>query len=173
VILAAGALTAGLLGFPMFTKDTVFANFLAFPATGAVPGPADHELEIIMTIMQAAIILAVLGAAVYLFTKKGDRLAALGDAFPKTAALLAGGLGLDRINEVLIVAPVKILARFSARIIDSRIIDGVVNGAGHLSMLIGRLLAGLQTGELRRYAVSIIAGAFVVVGTALYFAGLF
>ena len=173
VILAAGALSAGLLGFPMFTKDTVFANFLAFPATGVVPGPGAHELEIIMTVMQAAMILAVLGAAAYLFTKKRDRMAALGAAFPNTAALLAGGLGLDRINEVLIVAPVKIMARFSARIIDSRIIDGVVNGTGHLSMLIGRLLAGLQTGELRRYAVSISAGTFFVVGTALYFAGIF
>jgi NADH-quinone oxidoreductase subunit L len=100
-------------------------------------------------------------------------MAALGDAFPKTAALLDGGFGLDSINDALLVRPVKILARFSARIIDSRIIDGVVNGTGQLAMIAGRLLAALQTGELRHYASSVIAGTFIVLGTALYLTGLF
>ncbi|MFA6412867.1 MAG: hypothetical protein WCW53_09230, partial [Syntrophales bacterium] len=118
-------------------------------------------------------ILAILTAAVYMFTKKRDRMAALGDAFPKTAALLAGGFGLDRINDVLFVWPVRMLARFNARIIDSRIIDGAVNGTGHLTMFAGRLLAGLQTGQLRHYAFSVIAGTFLIIGTALYFAGQF
>lgn len=173
-ILAAGALTAGLLGFPMFTKDTVFARFLGFPVTAmTADAGALHNLEIIMTVFQGVAILAILTAAVYMFTKKRDRMAALGAAFPKTAALLAGGFGLDRINDVLLVRPVKILARFNARIIDSRIIDGAVNGTGYLTMFAGRLLAGLQTGQLRHYAFSVIAGTFLVLGTALYFAGLF
>jgi len=132
-----------------------------------------HNLEIIMTVLQAVAILAILTAAIYMFTKKRERMTALGDAFPKTAALLAGGFGLDRINDVLLVRPVKILARFNARIIDSRIIDGAVNGAGYLTMFVGRLLAGLQTGQLRHYAFSVIAGTFLIIGTALYFAGLF
>ena len=173
-ILAAGALTAGLLGFPMFTKDTVFVRFLGFPATAmTADAGALHNLEIIMTVLQGVAILAILTAAVYMFTKKKDRMAALGDGFPKTAALLAGGFGLDRINEVLFAAPLKMLARLNARIIDSRIIDGAVNGAGYLTMFAGRLLAGLQTGQLRHYAFSVIAGTFLVLGTALYFAGLF
>ncbi|MCK9392581.1 MAG: NADH-quinone oxidoreductase subunit L [Syntrophales bacterium] len=173
-ILAAGALTAGLLGFPMFTKDTVFARFLGFPVTAmTADAGALHNLEIIMTVLQGVAILAILTAAVYMFTKKRDRMAALGDAFPKTAALLGGGFGLDRINDVIFVGPVRMLARFNARIIDSRIIDGAVNGTGYLTMFAGRLLAGLQTGQLRHYAFSVIAGTFLVVGTALYFAGLF
>jgi len=173
-ILAAAALTAGLLGFPMFTKDTFFARFLGFPITAiTADAGALHNLEIIMTVLQGAVILVILTAAVYMFTKMRDRMAALGDAFPKTAALLAGGFGLDRINDVLFVVPVKILARFNARIIDSRIIDGAVNGMGHLTMFAGRLLAGLQTGQLRHYAFSVIAGTFLILGTALYFAGLF
>lgn len=173
-ILAAGALAAGLLGLPMFAKETLFSRFLGFPtAAMTVAAGASHELEIIMTVLQGVVILAILTAAVYLFVKKRERMAALGDAFPKTAALLAGGFGFDKINDALFVAPVKMLARFNARIIDSRIIDGVVNGTGHMTMFLGRLLAGLQTGELRHYAFSIIAGTFLVIGTALYFAGLF
>jgi len=173
-ILAAGALTAGLLGFPMFAKDTAISRFLGFPITAmAADAGALHNLEIIMTVLQAAVILAILTAAVYMFTKKRERMAALGDAFPKTAALLAGGFGMDRINDVLFVGPVRILARFNARIIDSRIIDGAVNGTGHLTMFAGRLLAGLQTGELHHYAFSVIAGTFLIIGTALYLAGLF
>jgi len=171
-ILAAGALTAGLLGFPMFTKDTVFARFLAFPATAAAPVAA-HELEIIMTVLQGAVILVIMAGAVYLFTKKRERMEALADAFPNTTALLADGFGLDRVNDVLLVRPARIVARFSARIIDSRIIDGIVNGTGQLTMFAGRLLATLQTGELSHYAFAVMAGTFIVLGTALYFAGLF
>jgi NADH-quinone oxidoreductase subunit L len=173
-ILAVGALTAGLMGFPMFDKDTAFSRFMGFPITAmTVETGALHELEIIMTVIQGAAILAILTAAVYMFTKKRDRMSLLGDAFPKTAALLAGGFGVDRINEVLFVEPVKILARFNARIVDSRIIDGAVNGVGHLNLFIGRFVATLQTGKLRHYVFSIIAGTFILIGTAFYYAGLF
>jgi NADH-quinone oxidoreductase subunit L len=173
VMLAAGAMAAGLLGFPMFTKDTVFSQFLGFSLTEmAADAGALHDMEIILTTIQSAVIMAVMAGAIYLFVKKRESMARLGRAFPKTAALLAGGFGLDRINEVLFAAPVKRMAHFSARIIDSRIIDGLVNGTGHLSLFIGRLLAGLQTGQLRRYALSVMAGTFLLIGTALYFAGL-
>jgi NADH-quinone oxidoreductase subunit L len=173
-ILAAGAVTAGLLGFPMFTKDTLFARFLGFPiAATSADAEALHTLEILMTAIQGIVITVILTAAFYLFTRKRREVEALGCALPGTAALLHGGFGLDRINDVLLAGPVKGLARFSARFIDSRIIDGAVNGAGNLTMSAGRLLAALQTGELRHYAFAVVAGTFIIIGTALYFAGLF
>jgi len=175
VILAAGAVTAGLLGLPMFTKDTLLSRFLAFPVALSGDGPEEimHKMEIILTIFSGAVIVAVLAAAVYLFIKNRDRMAVLGDDFPNAASLLAGGFGLDGINDILLVRPVRMTARFCARIIDSRIIDGMVNGAGHLAVLAGRLLAALQTGEIGHYAFAVLAGTFIVLGTALYFAGLF
>jgi NADH-quinone oxidoreductase subunit L len=173
-ILAAGTLTAGLLGFPMFTKDTTFARFLGFPLS-AMPADADalHELEIIMTVIQGVIIAVILGTSVYLFTSKREAMASLGRAFPKTAAFMAGGCGLDRISDVLFVRPVKAMARFSARIIENRVIDGAVNGAGRLTLFTGQMLAALQTGRLRHYAFAVMSGTFIVLGAALYFAGIF
>ena len=173
-VLAVGALTAGLLGLPMFSKDTILTRFLAFPMA-SITADAEflHHLEVLMTVAQAAVILAILGGAAYLFIKKRDQMKSLEIAFPKVTALLACGFGLDRINEMLWVRPMKVLAQFNARIVDKCIIDGAVNGAGHLAMFVGRMLATLQTGELRHYAFSIIAGTFLVIGTALYFAGFF
>ncbi len=172
VILAAGAVVAGLPGLPMFTKDTMLSRFLGFPIAALTDGDM-HSLEIVITCVQLAVILTVMAGAVYLFIGKRERMTELGRAFPKASAMLAGGFLLDRINDALFVNPVKMLARFNARIVDSRLIDGAVNGTAHLSMKLGRMLAGLQTGELRHYAMSIIAGTFIVIGTALYFAGVF
>jgi len=171
-VLAAGAVAAGLLGLPMFTKETLLSRFLGFPVMSAA-AEGSHSLEIVVTAVQSVIILAVLAASAFLFIRSRERMAALGKAFPKTAALLAGGFGLDRINDVLFVRSVQVVARFSARIVDSLMIDGLVNGTGRLAMYAGRLLAGLQTGECRHYAVSIIAGTFIAIGTVLYIAGVF
>jgi NADH-quinone oxidoreductase subunit L len=158
----------------MFTKDTTFARFLGFPLS-AMPADADalHELEIIMTVIQGVIIAVILGTSVYLFTSKREAMASLGRAFPKTAAFMAGGCGLDRISDVLFVRPVKAMARFSARIIENRVIDGAVNGAGRLTLFTGQMLAALQTGRLRHYAFAVMSGTFIVLGAALYFAGIF
>ena len=38
-------------------------------------------------------------------------------------------------------------------------------------MGLGRIVAGLQTGELRHYAVSLIAGAFALIVLTVFFAG--
>ena len=38
-------------------------------------------------------------------------------------------------------------------------------------MALGRLTAGLQTGQLRHYAVSLIAGAFALIALTVFFAG--
>jgi hypothetical protein len=51
------------------------------------------------------------------------------------------------------------------------VVDGAVNGLGALSMALGRASARFQSGLVRRYAASLAAGAFALVGLGLYFSG--
>lgn len=171
-VLALGALIAGVLGLPMFAQDTLLSRFLGF-ASPAVASGQGHELEVIMTVFQGMVIPAFLAASAYLFVRRRRRMEELERAFPRAAAFLADGFGLDKLNALLLATPLRGAARFSARIIDNRIIDGAVNGVGWAAMRAGRLLALLQTGELRHYALSILAGAVALLGAALYAAGIF
>jgi NADH-quinone oxidoreductase subunit L len=160
-VLAVFALLAGLPGLPLFTPDTFFSRFLGMP--GAAPATAaSHTLEVALTVLQSLAVLAVLAGAIRLFTRASR---------PADPAVLASGFGIDRLNDRLFVRPLKACARLFAAVIDPRVIDGAVNGMGSLSMALGRFTAGLQTGELRHYAVSLIAGAFALIALTVFFAG--
>jgi NADH-quinone oxidoreductase subunit L len=160
-VLAVFALLAGLPGLPLFTQDTFFSRFLGMP--GAAPATAaSHTLEVALTVLQSLAVLAVLAGAIRLFTRARR---------PADPAVLADGFGIDRLCDALLVRPLKAGARFFAAVVDARVIDGAVNGLGSLSMALGRIAAGLQTGELRHYAVSLIAGAFALIALTVFFAG--
>jgi NADH-quinone oxidoreductase subunit L len=160
-VLAVFALLAGLPGLPLFTQDTFFSRFLGMP--GAAPATAaSHTLEVTLTVLQSLAVLAVLAGAIRFFTRARR---------PADPAVLAGGFGIDRLCDALLVRPLKAGARFFAAVVDARVIDGAVNGLGSLSMTLGRIAAGLQTGELRHYAVSLIAGAFALIALTVFFAG--
>jgi len=160
--LAVFSLLAGIPGLPLFTADTFFARFLGIPAAQAAPDAAAHTLEVVLTVLQSLAVIAVLAGAIRLFTKERR---------PAESAVLASGFGIDRFCELLLVRPLKACARFFAVIIDPRLIDGAVNGIGSLSLALGRISAGLQTGQLRHYAVSLIAGAFTLIAITVCLAG--
>ncbi len=160
-VLAVFALLAGIPGLPLFTADTFFSRFLGMP--GAAPATAaSHTLEVALTVLQTLAVLAALAGAIRLFTRARR---------PADPAVLASGFGIDLLNDRLFVRPLKACARLCAAVIDPRLIDGAVNGLGSLSMALGRLAAGLQTGELRHYAVSLMAGAFALLVLTVFFAG--
>ena len=160
--LAVFALLAGIPGLPLFTADTFFARFLGMPAAQAAPDAAAHTLEVALTVLQSLAVIAVLAGAIRLFTRERR---------PADPAVLASGFGIDNFYDLLLVRPLKTCARFFAVIIDPRLIDGAVNGLGSLSLALGRLSAGLQTGQLRHYAVSLVAGAFVLIAITVCLAG--
>jgi NADH-quinone oxidoreductase subunit L len=64
----------------------------------------------------------------------------------------------DDVYDRLIGRPGQALARFSATVIDSRIIDGAVNGVGSLVRTSGSGGRRLQTGYVRNYALGITLG---------------
>lgn len=168
LILAVFALLAGIPGLPLFSRDTFFSQFLnistgmsAVHSGAHVENASSHMIEVIMTVIQSLVLVAALVAAVRLFTRKRQS---------ATPSMLSSGFGIDKLFDILFVRPVKALSLFSAGVLD-KLIDGVVNGLAALSMLLGRYCSTMQTGELRHYAVSLIAGAFALIAVTICFAG--
>lgn len=159
-VLGACALLAGAGGLPLFTEDTLFARFLDIPA--GAHGAGGPALEAALAAGQLIVIVAVLFAATRRFARSRKA---------PSPALLADGFGIDRIYGLLFVRPLAALARFSFASVERRVVDGAVNGLGALSMALGRASARFQSGLVRRYAASLAAGAFALVGLGLYFSG--
>ena len=66
---------------------------------------------------------------------------------------------LDDVYDAVIGRPSQAVARFTATVVDTEVIDGAVNGAGRLARGAGTGLRRVQTGFVRQYALGIAVGA--------------
>jgi len=76
--------------------------------------------------------------------------------------ILKGKYYVDEIYEILVVKPVKGIARFSFRIFEILFIDGIVNGLAGISGGIGKFLLRFQSGYVRTYALWMIIGGSLI-----------
>jgi NADH-quinone oxidoreductase subunit L len=66
---------------------------------------------------------------------------------------------IDDIYDTVIGRPGEGVARFTAVVIETKVIDGAVNGVGRLARGGGAVLRKIQTGFVRQYALGITLGA--------------
>jgi len=71
---------------------------------------------------------------------------------------------VDELYDRVIIRPSIALWRACWKIVDAGIIDGAVNGGGHVVRLSGWLGAQLQTGRVTTYLVVFVIGALLVLG---------
>ena len=78
-------------------------------------------------------------------------------------ALLLNAWYVDLIYDRLIVRPLYLLSVALAQLFDVGVIDGIVNGIGRAVSAWGAGLRRLQSGYVVNYALTMLAGAVVVV----------
>jgi NADH-quinone oxidoreductase subunit L len=84
-----------------------------------------------------------------------------------TPAFLARVWYWDDFYDTIIGRPGQALARFSATVIDGRVIDGAVNGVASLVRRSGSETRRLQTGYVRNYALGITLGLAALIAFML------
>src|SRR2546428_12512454 len=77
-------------------------------------------------------------------------------------AFLARQWYVEALYDAAIVTPAKRLARFAADVVETRGIDGAVNGIAGLVGQAGVAMRRLQTGYVRNYAAAILAGRILI-----------
>ncbi len=71
---------------------------------------------------------------------------------------------VDELYERLIISPSLALWRGCWKIVDVGIIDGAVNGVGHMARLLGWMGGQLQSGRVTTYLVVFMLGALLILG---------
>jgi NADH-quinone oxidoreductase subunit L len=161
VLLAVGAAGAGLLNL---TPDGRIATFLE-PVVGQLSeGTAGLTKTALIGI---AVAIAALGLLLAWFVYASGRIDWLGlrMRLAPVQRLFANGWYLDTYYSAILVTPGKALAAFSAYVVDARLIDGIVNGAGGAVHGLANTARRVQTGLVRNYALAFLAG---VVGVLVY-----
>lgn len=186
IVLAAGAVFAGYLGVPEGLSRGKLPNYferLLEPSIATLSGlptiperdqhtpegtplrstaeptdqpREDHGLELTLTGVSIMIALGGLGIGLWWFSRK---------PLWEPPRLLEEKYYVDELYEATVVQPIKQgSTNVLWKIIDVHIIDGAVNGAGHLASMLGGVLRYLQSGLARSYVAVLVLGALLIIG---------
>ena len=187
VVLAIGAVVAGYVGIPgalggsnqiehflepSFTVATHGAETgeVAEEAheTGAVT-EGSHGLEMGLMATSTAVAFVGIGLAAFFFLKRRDLAEAAAERFSGLHRLLLHKYYVDEIYDAAVVQPIRLVSEQGLwKGVDVGVIDGAVNGAGLSVRGLSGLLRLVQTGSIRVYAASVMAGVLLVVGYLLW-----
>ncbi len=160
IVLACGSFGAGYL----LTRGDALTNWLA-PVWGSASVEANHRFSsgLLTGVVLAVVILGLLLAAALFW-----RGTALEEQPARSPVVIAARQGLyaDAINETLIAVPGRWLMR-ALVYVDSRGIDGIVNGLGAVIGGTSARLRRIQNGFARSYALTMLMGAVLVLAAVL------
>jgi NADH-quinone oxidoreductase subunit L len=166
VLLAVGAVVSGL--WLASSTEGPLARFLE-PVTGAVPegeGLSTLGLWVIAT----AIALSALAIAWWVYASGRVKWLTLRERLQPLPRAARNGWYVDRAYSTLFVQPGLDVARFSANVFDTKVVDGLVNGVGAGTRRLAAAGRRIQTGFVRSYALGLFVGAvgvLVWLGTRL------
>jgi NADH-quinone oxidoreductase subunit L len=171
IVLAIGSVVAGYVGLPpVLGGGDWFARFLepSFPAEAA------HEagsagLELTLMAVSSGVAIAGIGVASYFFLQNKAAARAMAERFVGLYRLLLNKYYVDEIYDETIVQPIRIASEEGLwKIVDVRIIDGMVDGTGRLVAGASAVFRRLQTGSVRAYAASLLFGVVAILGYYLW-----
>ncbi len=165
-VLALLTVVTGLaLGIPS-DHGTRFARFLA-PVFPVHEGDHGGFVAYMLLILSVVVVAAGITLAWFLYMSTPVRAEAIGRPRTPLHALLLNAYYVDRLYDVVIVRPLFALSGVLARAFDLGVIDGVVNGLGRAVVAWAAGMRRLQTGFIVNYALTMLAGAVLVLAFLL------
>jgi NADH-quinone oxidoreductase subunit L len=173
VVLATGALLAGLAGLPPAVREllgkhgeSTLAVWLE-PAVGA-PVEVAHAAE--WRVMGVSTVVALLGIGIaYLFFGGGYRAPARAfvQKMPRLVGLVRDKFRVDELYAKVLLRPFRIACDIVFQVVDRILIDKIlIGGWTFLADVTGRAFRFLQVGDVQRYLAAFAIGAAVVVWIA-------
>ena len=160
VILAGATIVGGLIDLP-FGKLKFLDVWLSHVASGQ-GDLATQSGPLRASLFTASTVVALVGIALAwsLWSRQVDR--------PELEpALLQRHYYVDDLSSALFTGAGGALSRTLATVVDSRVIDGLVNGVATASRAGGGAVRRLQTGYVRNYALGIAAGTVLILAFML------
>ncbi|MGA0365472.1 MAG: NAD(P)H-quinone oxidoreductase subunit 5, partial [Vulcanococcus sp.] len=159
-VLAVPSVLVGLLGVPWNSR---FGTLLDPQEAAEV---AEHfSWSEFLPLAGASVTISVIGISVAVLAyalRKLDLATAVAGRFPSINAFLANKWYLDDINDKLFVQGSRKLAR-SVLEVDSKVVDGVVNLTGLVTLGSGEGLKYFETGRAQFYALIVFGGVIALV----------
>ena len=173
VVLAAGAVLAGLVGLPPAIRELLGKHgesTLAVWLESAVGAPLEVAHGTEWRVMGVSTVVALLGIGLaYTFFGAGYRQPA--HAFvrkvPRLVALVRDKFRVDELYAKILLRPFRILCDLVFQLVDRILIDKILIGSStFVADMAGRVFRFLQAGDIQRYLAAFAIGLAVVVWIA-------
>lgn len=166
-ILAAGAILAGFVGvskvmvFNLFDPNWLehFLHSAAPPVSSGYHASLALEWGLILLSVGIAVAGILLARRFYFGPDAGRLPARLAEAMPGPYRVVANRFYVDEGYGAVVVKPIDRLAYWLWKGLDTVMIDGVLVSLAFFTEIAGDLLRFVQTGNVRNYALMILAGA--------------
>jgi NADH-quinone oxidoreductase subunit L len=160
VLALATAVTGLALGIPS-ERGTRFARFLA-PVFPLHEEAHSGFVAYMLLILSVVVVAAGITLAWFMYMSTAVTPERVGRPRTPLHALLLNAWYVDRLYDAVIVRPLFALSAFLARVVDLGMIDGLVNGVGRAVVGWAGALRQLQTGYVVNYALTMLAGAVLI-----------
>jgi NADH-quinone oxidoreductase subunit L len=192
MILASFSLIIGWVGIPLIKGENIFNAFhrflnpvfsgikakehvdlvsIAHAGEEVVHNVVPHHsasLEITMMVISLLIAGAGILTAYIIYLKAPGTDKKLGERFKNPYTWSYNKFFVDEFYFAFIVYPIRDISIFLWKIIDSLVVDGIVNGAGFLVRAISAIIRKIQTGFVQNYALSILFGVVLIIIYCLF-----
>lgn len=170
LILVAGALLAGVLGYPYFVGEERFE----FWGNSLVTGEHDiishaHHVAEWAAYLPTLVGIAGIALGIFLYSKGKNIPAKIASALQPLYKLSLNKFYFDELYHVVFTKTAWMLGRVFSQTGDKRIIDGLgPDGVAQISHKTSQRLSRLQTGFIFNYAAMMVAGVVVFLGYLLW-----
>jgi len=170
-LLAAGSAILGVLGFPhwnpfgVFVDEALHADRVA-ALYGSHPGLL---LELILSSSSVVWAVCWILVAKHFYLEEPHLPTDIRKEYSSTYQLLCDKFHVDTIYEGAVVQPIWAISKgFLFKVVDARIIDGIVNGLGLFTRILGEIIRIFQTGAVRTYVLFLLVGAILILGYMVF-----
>jgi NADH-quinone oxidoreductase subunit L len=167
MILAGLSVVGGLVGIPLIEGAHVFRDFLS-PAITPVAHHVAHHPSAAFEIGMMALSMTVAGLGIYTAYKMyilfPELPTTICDKFRTIYDVVYHKYYVDEIYDTVVVEPIKEGSNLLWTVVDTKGVDGVVNGSAGIIAYLSAHLRKLETGFVQNYALAILLGAVVITG---------
>ena len=177
IILAVLAAVGGFVGIPELFSTNYIHHFLSevfvspaqlHAAHSATAAHGHATLEISLMVISVLVALAGILTAHHFYHRNPELPARLRQRFAGLHKLVYNKYYIDELYEKVVIGPLRGLCNFFYNIGDRLLVEGMVNGSGHLVNGIGSFVRLLQTGSVRHYLLGMMTGAVVLIILVVY-----
>jgi NADH-quinone oxidoreductase subunit L len=157
IALAALSIVGGFIGIPdVFMKDSHWLSHFLSPVLGLSFSGLSESVEMSLMLISVLLLLVVIYLTWTAYVKKGLLPAEDGAEIPAMQKVVYNKYYVDEIYALFITKPLDWVSHQSDRIIETRLIDGIVNGVGKMVNTVSNGLRYVQTGNIGFYLFAMV-----------------